>query len=237
MAKAFDAKGYAVNAITYGLLNRPSFDTLEQQTQRVLDFIEADKPCVFVGYSYSGLIVNNLSAICTSNSFRFVVVDTPNPLLLQHELDQLPSDNKLFWFSQVCRRLLKSIDCEERKIEEIIDSIDQSVSPFVAIVKEVRYQLITLGAISYSTAVDDLLCWIDASQAQFKLFRRYQLKSSGGKTTFVCANTSKHLTSAQHSWDSYCSDLRVINVHADHYTILKSTKIEKYIDDLIDSFL
>ena len=237
LAKAFDAKGYAVNAITYGLLNRPSFDTLEQQSDRISDFIETEKPCVFVGYSYSGLIVNHLSTIYKSSEYRFVVVDTPNPLLLQHELDQLPSDNKLFWLSQVCRRLLKSIDCDEYKIEEIIDFIDQSSAPFVFIVKEVRYRLITLGAISYSTAVDDLLCWIDASQAQFKLFRRYQLKSSECKTTFVCASTSKHGTSAKQSWDSYCSDLRVINVHADHYSILKSTKIDKYIDDLVQSLV
>ena len=237
LAKAFASKGYFVHALTYGLLNLPSFDTVELQSQRVFEYIEPDKPFILIGYSYSGLIVNYLSSIYESSKCRFVVVDTPNPQLLQSQLELLPSNDRLFWLSQVSRRLLKSIDCEDLQIKNIIDFIEQSSSSFLDIVNEVRYRLIELGAISYSTAVDDFLCWIDSSQAQFYLFRSYQLKSSNCQATYVCANSSENSKPANQSWDSYWTHMKVINVQADHYTILKSTKICNYIDDLVYSLL
>ena len=237
LAKAFAAKGYSVTALTYGLLKRASLDTINHQTDRILDFLDKDKPCIIVGYSYSGLIVNNLSSILSKNDFRYVIIDTPNPLLLQNELEQIPSNSKLYWLSQVCRRLLKSKDFDEVHFLNIKSILSNSDKDFASIVNEVRYQLISLGVISFSIAVDDLLDWVNAAQVQFDLFKNYKLKSSSGQTTFVCADISQHSIAANQSWDSYCRDMKVVNVNADHFTILKSTNIEQYIDNLALSLL
>lgn len=236
LAKAFVRKGYSVQALTYGLLNRPSIDTLEQQAQRILDSIDSTIPCIFIGYSYSGLIANLLGSYYSSSDDQVVIIDTPNPQLLQHELEKLSFNSSIYWLSQVCRRLLKSVDCDEFSINKIISFIESSSLSFPELVISIRYQLIAVGAISYSTAVDDLLCWIDSSIAQFQIFRDCHLRPLDCRTSYVCANTSNYMTSALDSWHTYCNDLRVINVHADHYSILKSVIIDEYINDLLDSF-
>jgi acyl-coenzyme A synthetase/AMP-(fatty) acid ligase/thioesterase domain-containing protein len=236
LAKAFASRDYAVTALTYGLLTDPAQDSLEMQTQRIINFIQKDEPCIIIGYSYSGLIVNNLVSLINSNDSRYIIIDTPNPLLVKDELEQLPSHDDLFWLTQVCRRLLKSIDCDDSTLGEIISFINDSSLSLVDQVNQTRYRLIATGAISYSTAVDDILCWVKAAKAQFHLFREYQLRYSSAQITYICALNSNHNISALDSWGSCCDKLNVINVHADHYSILKSSMIEEYIDDLILTF-
>ena len=134
------------------------------------------------------------------------------------------------------RLACKSIDCDDSTLGEIISFINDSSLSLVDQVNQTRYRLIATGAISYSTAVDDILCWVKAAKAQYHLFRDYQLRYSRAQITYICALYSNHNISALDSWGSCCDKLNVINVHADHYSILRSSMIEEYIDDLILTF-
>ena len=97
--------------------------------------------------------------------------------------------------------------------------------------------LIELKAIPYSTAIDDLLCWIEAAQAQFKLFRDYSICNNSNLIVFLKASLDLNHPFSELSWDDYCPNLRVVNVNANHYSIVKSSTINQYIDCLLEEIL
>ncbi len=237
LSKLLASKGLSVIAITYGLLSTPSDDSVTSQAERIIDLIDIRNVSSFIGYSYSGILVNFLLSQFCGSHHKGVIIDTPNPALLHKEFSSVSPNDSEYWFIQVCMRLLKSVDISDSLILEVISKIEESRLPIFDLIGEIRYKLIELEAIPYSTAIDDLLCLIEAAQAQFRLFRDYSICKNSNLIVFLKASLDLNHPFSELSWDEYCPNLRVVNVHANHYSIVKTSTINQYIDCLLGEIL
>ena len=237
LSKLLASKGLSVIAIAYGLLSTPSDDSVDSQAERIVDLIDIRNVSSFIGYSYSGILVNFLLSHFCESHHKGVIIDTPNPALLHKEFSSISTNDSTYWFKQVCIRLLKSVDISESLTLKVLSNIEESQLSIVDLIGDIRYMLIELKAIPYSTAIDDLLCWIEAAQAQFKLFRDYSICNNSNLIVFLKASLDLNHPFSELSWDDYCPNLRVVNVNANHYSIVKSSTINQYIDCLLEEIL
>lgn len=232
IAKEFSSVGYTVIAITTGLLADPSQDSLVKQASRLLNQLAAIRFDIILGYSYSGILVNYIASTFHDLCHKCIIIDTPNPLLIQHELQIISDEDNFYWLTQVVRRLLKSVDSHDAAIDRIVNFISKSCD-FNSCISNIRYQLIEAGAISYSVGIDDLLRFIKAAKYQFFIYKNYRLQQVLKTVVFIKAKNSN--ISSELSWDLYCSSLDVINVNADHYSIIKASTIKKYIHSVVEA--
>ena len=232
IAKEFSSVGYTVIAITTGLLADPSQDSLVKQASRLLNQLAGISFDIILGYSYSGILVNYIASTRHDLCRKCIIIDTPNPLLIQRELQIISDEDNFYWLTQVVRRLLKSVDFHDDAIDWIVNFISKSCD-FNSCISNIRYQLIEAGAISYSIGIDDLLRFIEAAKYQFIIYKNYRLQQVLKTVVFVKAENSN--ISSELSWDMYCSNLDVINVNADHYSIIKASTIQKYIHSVVEA--
>lgn len=232
IAKEFSSVGYTVIAITTGLLADPSQDSLEKQASRLVNQLAGIRINIILGYSYSGILVNYIVSTWHDLCSKCIIIDTPNPLLIQHELQMISNENNFYWLTQVVRRLLKSVDSHDDAIDLIVNFISNSFD-FNSCISSIRYQLLEAGAISYSVGIDDLLRLTEAAEYQFLIYKNYRLQQVMKSVVFVKAENSN--ISSELSWDMYCSNLDVINVNADHYSIIKASTIKKYIHSVVEA--
>lgn len=232
IAKEFFSVGYTVIAINTGLLVDPSQDSLEKQASRIVDQLDGIKIDIILGYSYSGILVNYIASTWDELCCKCVIIDTPNPSLIQSELQKVTDEDNFYWLTQVVRRLLKSIDSHDDKIDLLVNSISKSCDLNNCILN-IRYKLIEAGAISYSVGIDDIIRLIEAAKYQFLIYKNYNLQQVFKKTVFVKAKYSN--INSELSWNKYCSKIDVINVNADHFSIIKASTIKKYIHSIVEA--
>jgi hypothetical protein len=144
----------------------------------------------------------------------------------------ISNENNFYWLTQVVRRLLKSVDSHDDAIDLIVNFISNSFD-FNSCISSIRYQLLEAGAISYSVGIDDLLRLTEAAEYQFLIYKNYRLQQVMKSVVFVKAENSN--ISSELSWEMYCSNLDVINVNADHYSIIKASTIKKYIHSVVEA--